>query len=168
MIAILLFNHEVPCANHITIPWEEPRRKLPNGFGSSTITQSKSHKGHKKSTSSIDPLRGPLSSNLSYMVEALKLLTERSNTSASVQCSILATIEYLKLHMMKLVADVTLIRKQLSIAEKDEESSTIGAQEEPIRLDNDVEFFATIDEEEEEEEEEKGEDAAASATSDDV
>lgn len=106
------------------------------------------------------------------MVEALKLLTERSNTPTSIQSSILATIKFLKLHMIKLVADMTLIRNQLNIAENVEESITVGAPEEPTEAAKHGEFFATADKEEEEVEEEEGEleaeaaAASASATSD--
>lgn len=129
------------------------------------MTQNKSHKGRKKSTPFLDPLHGTLSFDMSYMVESLKMLTERSNTSASIQFSILATIEFLKLHMMKVVIDVTLLSKHFNIAEKDYESSVVGPAEEPTGADKDLESFATTDDMEEEEEKEPDE-AHDSATSD--
>ncbi|KAB1216267.1 hypothetical protein CJ030_MR2G005637 [Morella rubra] len=131
------------------------------------MTQNKSHKGHKKSTPFLDPLHGTLSFNMSYMVESLKMLTERSNASASVQSSILATIEFLKLHMMKVVADVTLLSKHLNIAEKDYESGVVGPAEEPTGADKDLESFAKADDVEEEEEEKEPDEAGDSATSND-
>lgn len=67
-----------------------------------------------------------LKANLTKVGRKPLLPYERSNTFASIQSFILATIEFVKLHMMKLVADVYLIRKQLNIVEKDEESSTTG------------------------------------------
>lgn len=66
--------------------------------------------------------------------------------------------------MMKVVDDVTLIRKHLNIADMDEESSTAGPPKEPTRTNKDVESFATADDMEEKEEEV---DAADFATSDD-
>ncbi|KAB1214821.1 hypothetical protein CJ030_MR5G018789 [Morella rubra] len=73
------------------------------------------------------------------MVEALKLLTERSNTIASVQCSLLATQEYLKL--------------QLNVVETQGASSTAGeADGSGPSADNDIDS-------EEEDDEDSGEDA---------
>ncbi|KAB1214822.1 hypothetical protein CJ030_MR5G018788 [Morella rubra] len=62
------------------------------------------------------------------MVEAFKPLTERSSSSASVQSTLVANQEVLKLDLMKLVADVGLIRKHLKLMK----SSIDGSQEDPL------------------------------------
>lgn len=64
-------------ANSIVISRNKPRLKLSQALSSATLNQSKSHKGPKKLTPSNNPIRGHLTSDLNYMVEAVIVLTER-------------------------------------------------------------------------------------------
>lgn len=102
-------------ANCITIPRNEPLLKLRKALDSVTLNQSKSHKGQKKPPSSTS--HGFMSTDLTHMSEALKLLTKRSNNFATVQSSLLVTQEYLKLNLMKVMSDVATICKHLNVVE---------------------------------------------------
>ncbi|KAB1212239.1 hypothetical protein CJ030_MR5G025007 [Morella rubra] len=113
-----------------------------------TLSQSKSHKGHFKSLPSSDPSRGPLQSDIAHLVEATKLLTERSTSSAFAQSTLLANQEVFELDLTKAVADVALIQKNLKL---DEASSSANP---PKEGKEDVEE----DEGEEEEDIEEGDD----------
>ncbi|KAB1223925.1 hypothetical protein CJ030_MR2G000640 [Morella rubra] len=77
------------------------------------------------------------------MVKALKLLTKRATTSVSVQSTLAANQEFFKLDLMKLVVDVSLIRKNLKIANRDEDSSTVSPQEDPMVVEQDADSVAT-------------------------
>ncbi|KAB1205934.1 hypothetical protein CJ030_MR6G010421 [Morella rubra] len=72
-----------------------------------------------------------MSSDLNYVVEALKLLTERPITTAFVQSSLIATQEYLKLHLMKLMSVVAIIYKHLNVVKPQGASSTAGEAKGP-------------------------------------
>ncbi|KAB1214823.1 hypothetical protein CJ030_MR5G018787 [Morella rubra] len=154
-------------ANFISIPRDKPREKVET-IGRNALSQSKSHKGHSKSIPSSN-LVTVSQSGIAYMVEALKLLTERSSSSASVQSTLVANQEVLKLDLMKLVVDVGLIRKHLKL---DEASSTIGPpKEEEEDVDEEEVEEEDVEKEDEEgndveEEEEEGADAEKGVTSD--
>ncbi|KAB1207168.1 hypothetical protein CJ030_MR7G011489 [Morella rubra] len=113
----------------ITIPRNEPRLKLAQPLGPTTLNQSKSHRGPKKSFSS--PSQGPMQSNISYIVKTLQLLTERSNTSSSVQSSLLATQQTLQLTLSKVLNDLATICKHLNVVGTQGASSMVGGVEDP-------------------------------------
>ncbi|KAB1223145.1 hypothetical protein CJ030_MR2G016446 [Morella rubra] len=106
----------------------------PLKLGPTTLNQSKSHRGPKKSFSS--PSQGPKRSDMSYIVEALQLLTERSNTSSSVQSSLLATQQTMKLTLSKVLNDVATICKHLNVVGTQGASSMAGGVEDPDRSDS--------------------------------
>ncbi|KAB1212276.1 hypothetical protein CJ030_MR5G025044 [Morella rubra] len=158
--------------NFIFIPHIKPPEKVQN-VGKHTLSQSKSNKGHSKSLPSSHPSHGCMQSD---MVEAIQLLTERSSSFASALSTLIANQEVLKLDLMKLVADVGLIRKPLKIYEASTntnppEEGEKDVEEEEVEEEDEEEEVEEGDDEEEGEEDE-GDDVAdkgavASTTSDD-
>ncbi|KAB1203619.1 hypothetical protein CJ030_MR8G000664 [Morella rubra] len=97
-----------------------------------------------------------MQSDIAYLVEATKLLTERSTSSASVQSTLLATQEVIKLVLAKLVADVALIRKHLKLDEASSNAHPLAKEEEDIEVEE-----KDVEEKEDKEEEVKEEDDPA-------
>ncbi|KAB1206464.1 hypothetical protein CJ030_MR7G000080 [Morella rubra] len=118
----------------ITIPRNEPRLKLAQPLGPTTLIQSKSHRDLKKSFSS--PSQGPMQSDMSYIVKTLQLLTERSNTSFSVQSSLLATQQTLQLTLSKVLNDVATICNNLNVVGTQGALSMAGGVEDPDLFDS--------------------------------